>query len=447
VRPFAGGLIVAPRAAARRAGPGMGPDRGSGIAAQRSHFIAICLVMVGIFLPPTMVIVLGNTRLFPGRIAIMILLAPAIFVLLRRPRRLLASDLFTFATACWILIASISAEGFNSIASAAIEALEFCGAYTVARGYVFGQPALVTFIRVFKLVTITLVALALLDTLSGRPLTIEVTADLFNSAKFSSPTRPLFGFEIIRAVATFDHTILYGTFCALAAAIFLYSERTLLSRLGYFCLSSFGCLLAVSSAPLITLFIVTASYLYDRLLKNVLWRWKAFWSVIAVLLVAAFLVSDHPVASIISRLTLDPSSGYYRIMIWELAMPKISISPFTGFGFQLFNDPVLDTSVDSVWLVFALRFGIPMVVLLFLTNISSFSRSVRGDGIRSADSFMSRMRTGFTLVLIMFLFTGLTVHYWNGAWMFWGLCLGIRVSLNEYFAAIKAPNVRRSVGV
>ena len=44
---------------------------------------------------------------------------------------------------------------------------------------------------------------------------------------------------------------------------------------------------------------------------------------------------------------------------------------------------------------------------------------------------MNQMRHAFTLVLLMFMFTGLTVHFWKSMLMFWGLCLGIRASLRE----------------
>jgi hypothetical protein len=37
-----------------------------------------------------------------------------------------------------------------------------------------------------------------------------------------------------------------------------------------------------------------------------------------------------------------------------------------------------------------------------------------------------------SLVIFLFMFIGLTVHFWNGMWMFWGLCIGIRVSLSEH---------------
>jgi hypothetical protein len=42
-----------------------------------------------------------------------------------------------------------------------------------------------------------------------------------------------------------------------------------------------------------------------------------------------------------------------------------------------------------------------------------------------------KMSTAFTIVLILLVFDGLTVHYWNFLWIFWGVCIGIRVSLRE----------------
>lgn len=402
----------------------------------RSDEIAIWLFFIGIFMPPTMAFSLGEFRLFPGRVSIFLLLGPAILVLLRRSQRILASDALTIAMGAWIIAASLYVEGFNSISSAIIETIEFCGAYLIGRAFVFGRPGLLTFIRVFKVVTIGLISLALMDTLSGRQLVIEVTGRIFG-VQFSDAfmdLRSVFGLTVIRAQSTFDHPILYGTFCALAASIFLYAESGL-QRMFYFGLCSFGCLLAASSAPLMSLAIATGVYVYDRILLQYPWRWKVFWSVIAGLIGFAFLIANYPISWIITHLTFDPASGYYRIMIWELATAQISASPMTGFGFALFNDPVLDTSVDSIWLVGALRFGVPMITLLFLANVAACARALTKSAARSADPYMVNVRTAFSVVIMMFLFTGLTVHFWNGSWMFWGLCLGIRGSLNEYFEA------------
>ncbi|MCK1619037.1 hypothetical protein IVA96_20950 [Bradyrhizobium sp. 159] len=387
-------------------------------------------------MPPTMAFSLAEFRLLPGRVSIFVLLGPAIFILMRRSPRMLGSDALMIAVGAWLIAASMYVEGFSSISSAVIETIEFCGAYLIGRAFVYGLSGLMEFIRVFKLVTIGLILLAMIDTLSGRHLVMEITGGIFGvqlSNAFMEP-RSLFGLTLIRAQSTFDHPILYGTFCALAAPIFLYAESGL-RRILYYGLCSFGCLLAASSAPLMSLAIATVIFVYDRILLQYSWRWKLFWSVVSGLVGLSFLIANYPISWIISHLTFDPASGYYRIMIWELASAQISASPITGYGFTAFNDPVLDTSVDSVWLVGALRFGVPMIALLFLANVAACVRALPKGALDAADPYMINMRTAFSVVVMMFMFNGLTVHFWNGSWMFWGLCLGIRGSLNEYFEA------------
>jgi hypothetical protein len=102
-------------------------------------------------------------------------------------------------------------------------------------------------------------------------------------------------------------------------------------------------------------------------------------------------------------------------------------------------------TVDSIWLVFALRFGVPAVALLFLSNVSSFLpvKSARGrrnrnddaPAVSATDKYMADMSMAFTTVLVMFMFIGLTVHFWNYMWIFWGICLGVRASLREWHLA------------
>ena len=57
---------------------------------------------------------------------------------------------------------------------------------------------------------------------------------------------------------------------------------------------------------------------------------------------------------------------------------------------------------------------------------------------------MARMRTAFSLILVLFMFVGLTVHYWNYMWIFWGICIGIRASLREYSMGVAGRPVTYS---
>ena len=177
-----------------------------------------------------------------------------------------------------------------------------------------------------------------------------------------------------------------------------------------------------------TLSMVLAAFTYDRLMRRFAWRWRAFWVVIGILLFAVFVLTAHPLGWVLSHLTLDPQTGFYRIMIWDSALTYIAQSPVIGYAYQLVNNNIIDATVDSIWLVFSLRFGVPMIILFFLTNIAAFLPSQsKGTG----DVHMDQMGRAFTLVLLMFMFNGLTVHFWNYALMFWGLCLGIRASFRE----------------
>ncbi len=115
-----------------------------------------------------------------------------------------------------------------------------------------------------------------------------------------------------------------------------------------------------------------AAYTYNRVMHRNKSRWVIFWSITGALLLVFFVASNNPIGWIISHLTLEPESGFFRLMIWDAVFTKVNELWFFGFGFNLFNSWILDTTVDLIWLVFALRFGVPAVALLFLSNVSSF---------------------------------------------------------------------------
>jgi hypothetical protein len=100
-----------------------------------------------------------------------------------------------------------------------------------------------------------------------------------------------------------------------------------------------------------------------------------------------------------------------------------------GYAFKDFGSAEM-YSVDSVWLAYALRFGLPMVAFLFLANVTTLLPNKRMGPI--GDPFLERMRMALSVVIFMYMFVGMTAHYWNYMWIFWGTCLGIANSLREY---------------
>jgi hypothetical protein len=397
-------------------------------ATKGGNLLPACLALIGIILPQEVQVLFGGAKFTAGRIAVILLLFPALFMWCQRGRRLVFADFFAWATAVWMLVAGVSTGGWASLPSAAgAETLEFIGGYIIARGFFFEPARLNPFVRVLRIFGTAAVLLALADTISGRWVAQDLAGAIFHVA----PPGPVYREGIIRATSTFDHPILFGTFCSLVTSILLYSKLGAPSRIVYIGIFLLGSFLSLSSAALLSFFIILALYSYDQLMNRYAWRWQIVWLGLTVFLAALFLLANHPIGWLISHLTLDPVSGYFRLIIWDAGFTKIEQSPLTGFGFNPLNHPILDATVDSVWLLSTLRFGIPMIILLILAHVFALWPSQRGKQMQTGSS-VDELRRGFNIVLLMFMFTGLTVHFWNFMWIFWGLCLGIRASLREY---------------
>lgn len=420
---------------------GMTSIRG-GVGRQRG--MVTWLILVCILLPATMTVYLGNAKFTPGRIAICIFLIPAVLELFKKTRRLLPADALACLASAWLIGATFSADP-EAMSSAVAMVLEFLGAYLVARAFFFGEPALRTFVHVLKIIVTVVVLLAILDHLAQRIVTYNAIAALWGLPTFQVEYR----YGLLRAFSTFPHPILYGTFCTVSGAILLYAERNVSSRILWTGWCFLGCILAMSSAPLISFMIVFSTYAYDRLMRQYSWRWLALIVSLCIFLAIVMLLTNKPVSWIISNLTLDPSTGYFRVATWDTSFFYIGLSPFTGYGFREYANPddyFGNASVDSVWLSLALRFGVPAVTLIILTNAAAFFRSGPTSGRQTGNSYMNHMRTGFTLVLVVYMFAGLTVHYWNSIWVFWGICIGLRTSLQEEYFRSGAALVRGGHG-
>jgi hypothetical protein len=390
---------------------------------KRSSLFPAWLLLTGIMLVPSgwAVHLSGEGLKFTaGRAAIALLLVPAVARLLKAGRRLLSSDLLVFFTGAWMIGSRLQQDGLND--SAVAETIEIAGGYIVARAYFFGRPALQGFMQVFERLTIIVILLAVADTLTGKNL---ITA-------MSTGTYPGYRYGFVRAESTFEDSEHFGTFCCVAGSICLYLERVGFRRVFWVSFCFFGCLLALSSGPLLALAIMVCTSVYDRMLRQFTWRWKAFGMTIVGLLTAVYLLANHPTSWLIEHLTIDPSTGYFRITVFDYAFDQIAEHPFSGWGFSTIgsDDFLSNITVDSVWLVCAIRFGLPMMIFLLMTNVCTFFPLVRTKG-RVINAYINDAGTAFTYGIMCFMLIGLTVHFWNATWMLWAVFLGVRASIKE----------------
>ena len=415
--------------------PAAGAKRPS---SQPSRRWIIWLTSIGIFLPYTF----GET----GKYVIALLFLTTIHVLpisiSQRKRQLMGCDIFVWAAAIWMVAIKIGSP--DVLFATCSEALAFVGSYMLARSAFYGEPAVKEFVRALKLIAIILIALSVLDTLTGTFFTNSAVATFFPRPVLRGEAveihRSLFGFVVLRAKLVFPHPILFGTFCSVAAAIFLYSEQSMGRRVFYCGICFIGCILSISSAPLLGFALAVSIYLYDQFLQAYSSRWKVLLVMLAAAFCASFALSNNPLTWLLRHATLDPADAYYRLLIWQNAFEYIALSPITGADPASWaSDEILGNSIDCVWLVLSLGYGLPMVALVLLASLSACGVFGRKINRRLVNLETLRTRTGFSLVLFLFAFLGLTVHFWGAMWMLWGLCIGIRASLEEYCLAGPLP--------
>jgi succinate dehydrogenase hydrophobic anchor subunit len=374
----------------------------------------------------------------PGRAAIVLLFLPALWTFFRSSRKLVASDLFVLLTAAWMIGSRLPDDGLNPSAVAAV--IEFLGGYAIGRAYFHGPQALKRFLRIFKILTFLVVMVAVLDQLFQQNIAETIVAMIMQTAR--KPVQ--FRFGIIRAASTIEMAELYGTFCCVAGSLFLFLEKNRVRRYSWAGLSFFGCVLALSSGPLLVFVIIVSFYAYEELFCQYAIRWKIINCLLLLFIALIFILSEHPFRWIISHMTLDPATGYFRLYVFDYVFDQISLAPFVGQGFGPIGDDefLSTTTVDNVWLVCASRYGVPMIAFFFLTNLAAIARLRSTSRHGRTDPFMMRAATGFTQVLMTFMLVGLTVHFWNATWQLWAVCIGIRCSIKEWLQHDALRDVR-----
>ena len=400
---------------------------------QSSQRWVIWLAVIGIFLPYTV----GET----GKYIIAIFFLPAILAfikfLIQGKRRVTACDVFVWVAAIWMLAVKIGTDALFGTAS---DAFAFVGTYMLARSFIYDEPSLKEFMRALKFVAVALIALSVLDTLTGTFFIKEIITKFIPDSRAVRTEnlqihRSILGITVLRAASTFGHPILFGTFCSIAGVLFYASERAG-KRIFYCACCLIGCVLSVSSGPLLGLSLGISLVTYNQLLRAYPPRWKILWLVLIAFLCVVFSISNNPVTWVFRNLTVDPVTGYFRLLIWDHAASYIALSPIIGGDpLSWATDEILGDTIDSVWLVLSLLYGLPMVAFLLLASLSACGVFGRKFNSRLIKYDILQIRTAFSVVLFLYAILGLSVHFWGSIWMLWGLCIGIRASLEEYCLA------------
>jgi O-antigen ligase len=394
--------------------------------------LALRVVVVSILLPDEVGFSVEGLRLSAARVVLLVLTP----VLLMRFARMLAagryrfvlSDLLVLLTGVWIIVAVANVNGVQAALNhTGPVALEFCIGYMAARFLLSEHGEAVSFINFLCWAIAVVALLGLADTMTHRFFLHSLMQGLFGIIIVPSEGADE-RLGLLRATSTLEHPIVFGITCAIG--LLLAASVPIRKRLFVVLACSLGTVLSLSAGPLQAVAMGLGLLTYKRMSAGIRYRWAGLIVLAAAGIVLAFNLSNDPLGFIFSHLTFDPSSGWFRLLIWQAGSAAVAQSPWFGVGWEIPEIYEIFWSVDSVWLLWALTYGIPGSLLLALSIIGAASLPTSGPRV-SLTTAESKLGTTLGILIFLVIFLGFTVDFFGSAWILIPVLAGIRAHLGE----------------
>ena len=367
--------------------------------------VLMALFLIAVMTPIQLYV--GELRVDPYRSYLLVAFFPTAFALLGKAGgRLTLPDLFMALYALWIMVALIHNHGNWGFKNGGITVIEILGAYMLGRVLV---RSVADFERLVRYILITLLILAPLvahEFFTGRWLIGEYLSKIASTPNHYASER--MGFT--RVQAGFPHAILYGLYPSIifACVYYLYRDRfaMMLRRLAFVGAMTYA---SLSSGPLLAVVVQGALILWDRATKG-------RWMLLAVLSVVGYVVIDFlsnrtPTQIFVQTFTLNPTTAYWRIHIFEYGSQAALNNPIFGIGHHDHPRPSwLTSSVDNFWLLNAMRYGLVgfgFLAAAVLLNVFNLLR------LKNLPPAGEAMRLAYLVSFAGIAFTLSTVHVWN----------------------------------
>lgn len=389
------------------------PDRLPGTARQRIA-VATAPVLLALFMATTILPVsfeIAGLRLTPIRILLLLSFIPMLgWLFAGRAGKIILPDILIMFLCVWIFVTLLYHDGISRLAFSGISAVELLGGYLLGRCLIRNVVDFKRLIRLHLICLMVMFPFATVEFLTGRQIWAEIL-DVFGSVVYrGDSSRPRMGFD--RVLGGFEHPILFGLFCSMAAANVVYVWRDKLfaafSRLGFVVVITF---MSLSSGALLSVMIQALLVVWDFVMKS---RWKLLIVLTAIAYVVVELLSNRgPILIFIETMTFSSGTAWTRVNQWEFGSAEVLRNPILGKGITsnwIRPAWMHSSSIDNYWLVVAFRHGLPAIIALLGAFAIMARRAVRAKNLPQE---VQDCRTGYLIVLAGITFTLATVHIWG----------------------------------
>lgn len=364
----------------------------------------------------------GTLSLSGQRVLLLLLFIPLTINLVRgKYGRLLWTDIFFFLHIAWATVAMAVNNPDRVIQNAGSTSIEFMGGYLVGRAYIRSANDFIALIRVFVFMACWTLPLALHETLTGRPIVLELIRKIPGITSVGIVNNaPRMGLERVQAL--FAHPIHYGLFCSTAFSLLFVGLKGIVSSATRYMAGAGIALcvfLSLSSGALLPLFLQIFLIFWAFSLNAIRQRWLILLGLFMLAYVMIDLLSNRtPIKVFMTYATFSTHNAYYRGLIFEWGMVNVRAHPIFGLGLNDWVRPFFMRSgtMDNFWLVNAVRYGIPGFFLLAFGYFPALWKIGRRNFDANRRLWLLRRAWIFTFAGLTL--TLCTVHVWTSIYSF-----------------------------
>lgn len=270
-------------------------------------------------------------------------------------------------------------------------------------------------------------AMVLIEAVSHRR-TVQAVSSALTGKPMYARTDARFGF--MRGTASFPHPILAGIFLASFFPLYLMAGLRGWPKFLGIVGSGLGAF-TMSSAALLGLVVGGALRAYDWLTRQIAnLSWRLFLLLSGVLYVLVELSSNTGFYGLLVRyVSLNSATAYNRILIWRYGTENVKEHPWFGIGYSDWDRPqwMHSDSFDWFWLILALRFGIPVAILLLGATLLAIGYvALKSREFAAVDA---RLLRGVAISLGVFALGLNSVSLWMNSLAWFYMLIGMSVTL------------------
>lgn len=383
--------------------------------------ILAILFIISIFIPVEFYFMIGTVRIETYRIVLALVIIYVIFNLKEVLDRANITDLLLFILVTIAFFSFLYNHNLQkAIQSTGIYLLETLGAFYLARLYIITPQRFFRVNLAFITIITLLLGFTIYESFSQHRILHEWAEKITGnkSLDYRLYTDYYIRNGIMRATSLFAHPILFGTLAAMFtpfALMLVWRFRRPLYTVNVIGLA-ISMLMTLSSAPLLSLIFQAITAVLVKFWNRARRLWVGiFFGGLASAMLIELLSNRGFFGILISYLTFNPNTGYFRMLQWENSMDDIIEHPVLGIAHNDWTRPYwmdwMSDSIDSFWLLVTLQYGVFAFLVLFTACIYAVFHVL--NHIDQHSDEIRWMVTSWILSMMSLVLIGFTVHYFD----------------------------------